>query len=148
MKHDQLCAIAHNLVDSMASGLGFVIGYYPVDVFGEAAESDGGTISIDFWSGKIMSGQTSTLLARAASLYAEALPDFCQKHGAAIDEFSELSASFIAGRLLRRVVLNVTDKAGHRSQTEYVGVPLKRVRVLDSQGRIRRTRRKFARSER
>jgi len=141
MKHDQLCAVGHNLADSMASGLGFVIGYYPMDVFGEAALSPGGSIEVDFLHGRILRGVASDSLKAAAAHYAEALPEFCRMNGAEATDFEALSASFDATAFQRRVFLKVTDRRGRRSTTEYVGVPLKRVRVLDSLGRIRTERR-------
>jgi len=144
MKYDQLCAIAHNLVDSVASGLGFVIGYYPMDVFGEAAKSAGRSLTIDFLSGRIMNGHGSRDLARAVQLYAEILPEFCGKHGATASEFTELSAVFVANPVRNRVILTVTDQEGRSSRTEYVGVPLERVRYLDPLGRIRRAPRKLS----
>ncbi|MCA1368872.1 hypothetical protein I6F15_15900 [Bradyrhizobium sp. BRP14] len=38
MKHPELQAIAHNFADSLASGQGFLVGYYPSDIFAEAAQ--------------------------------------------------------------------------------------------------------------
>ena len=137
MKHDHLCAIGHNLADSMASGLGFVIGYYPMDVFGEAALSPDGLIEVDFLHGRILCGVVSDSLEAAAAHYAEALPEFCRTNGAEATDFEALSALFDATASQRRVFLKVTDRRGRSSTTEYVGLPLKRVRVLDSLGRIR-----------
>ena len=142
MKHDRLCAIGHNLADSMASGLAFVIGYHPMDVFGEAASSPGGVIEVDFIKGGILRGEASENLKAAAARFAEALPLFCQENGAEAGDFAVLSASFEATALEQRVLLAVTDRNGHSSTTEYAGVPLKRVRVLDSLGRIRKTPRR------
>ncbi|WP_375194937.1 hypothetical protein [Sphingobium sp.] len=142
MKHDRLCAIGHNLADSMASGLGFVIGYYPMDVFGEAAFSPMGAIEVDFLNGHILRGEASDSLQAAAAHYAEALPEFCRANGADPADFENLSATFDSTALERRVVLKVTDRRGRSSTTEYAGVPLKRLRVLDSLGRIRTTPRR------
>ena len=36
MKHAELRACAHNVADSLASGIGLMIGHYDMDVFGEA----------------------------------------------------------------------------------------------------------------
>jgi hypothetical protein len=145
MKHDRLCAIGHNLADSMASGLAFVIGYHPMDVFGEAASSPGGVIEVDFLKGGIVRGEASENLKAAAARFAEVLPVFCQQNGAEAEDFVALSAAFEATALQRRVLLVITDRNGHSSTTEYAGRPLKRVRVLDSLGRIRRTPRQAAR---
>ena len=142
MKHDHLCAIGHNLADSMASGLGFVIGYHPMDVFGEAASSRGGVIEVDFLNGRIVRGEASDNLKAAAARFAEILPGFCRDNRAEASDFANLSAVFDATTLERRVSLFVTDRNGHSSTTEYAGIPLKRLRVLDNLGRIRRTPRR------
>lgn len=139
MKHGRLCAIGHNLADSMASGLAFVIGYHPMDVFAEAASSPGGVIEVDFLKGGIVRGKASENLKTAAARFAEVLPVFCQENGAEAADFVSLSAAFDATALERRMLLVVTDRNGYSSTTEYAGIPLKRVRVLDSLVRIRRT---------
>lgn len=63
VKHAQLCAIGHNLADSMACGMCFVIGMYQVDMFGEAARSEGGVLTVDFLAGKVTWGEASPSLA-------------------------------------------------------------------------------------
>ncbi|MEQ6332846.1 hypothetical protein [Sphingobium sp. MK2] len=138
MKHDRLCAIGHNLADSMASGLGFVIGYYPMDVFGEAASSPEALIEVDFLNGRVVRGMPSDELEAAVALFAEVLPEFCQSNGATVTDFKALSATFTTTALGRQVFLSVTDQNGRSSMTEYRGVPLKRLKVLDDLGRIRK----------
>ncbi len=56
VKHDELRSIAHNIADSFADGLGFPIGYYPTDVFGEAGKSPDGFVTVDFLRGAIVAG--------------------------------------------------------------------------------------------
>ena len=142
MKHDRLCAIGHNLADSMASGLGFVIGYHEMDVFGEAASSLGGVIEVDFLNGCVIRGEASDSLKAAVAQFAKALPDFCRENGAEATDFQALSVVFDATALERRALLAVTDRNGHSSTTEYAGIPLKRLRVLDDFGRVRRAPRR------
>jgi len=138
MKHDRLCAIGHNLADSMASGLGFVIGHYPIDVFGEAASSPEALIEVDFLNGRVVRGKPSGSLEVAVALFAKALPEFCESNGAQAADFKALSATFDTTPLGQRVLLLVTDQSGRSSTTEYRGVPLKRLQVLDRLGRIRK----------
>ena len=139
MKHDQLCAIGHNLADSVASGLAFVIGYHPVDVFGEAAASSGGLIEIDFLRGAITRGAPSPNLSSAALRFAERLPSFCSENSAEVSDFTALLVTFQATPTVNRATLYVADRTGHRSATEYAGIPLKRLRVVDRLGRVRRS---------
>ena len=71
MRHDKLCAIGHNLADSLASGLCFVIGYWGTDVFGEAAAGDG-VIEVDFLNGLMCTApvrQTCVALLRGSGRY-------------------------------------------------------------------------------
>jgi hypothetical protein len=138
MKHDQLCAIAHNLADSMASGLCFVIGYHPVDIFGEAALSKNRLIEVDFLEGRIVRGNASDNLKLAAASFKDILPKFCLDNGASLADFKVLSATFEASALGPRMLLTVADHRGQSSVTEYAGVPMKRLKVLDQLGRIRR----------
>jgi len=139
MKHDQLCAIAHNLADSLASGLCFIIGYHHADVFGEAALCKDGAIEIDFLNGQIVRGDASDSLTSAAARFAVALPEFCRHNGSDIAHFGALSATFETLAREPRMLLSVADRNGHHSITEYAGLPMKRLRVLDHLGRIRRT---------
>jgi len=143
MKHDALCAIGHNIADSLASGLAFVIGYHPTDVFSEAAASNDGVIEIDFLHGRIVRGTASDILRSAALRFAEVLPSFCRENGADVADFTALSATFDATALEKRVMLTVEDRTGRRSVTEYAGTPLKRLRILDHRGRVRRSPRHF-----
>jgi hypothetical protein len=75
MKHAILKSIAHNIADSLASGIGLMIGVYQMDVFGEAAESPEGFIEVDFLKGVTSGAAPSLSLARAVHRYAEVLPN-------------------------------------------------------------------------
>ncbi|MEQ1949845.1 hypothetical protein [Mesorhizobium sp. CN2-181] len=136
MRHAELCSIAHNFADSLACGLGLVIGHYPTDVFREAGNSSNGHITVDFLTGTILEGRPSTGLAQAIALYSEALPAFCEKHGASISDFRELAVRYSGGQPDRRFVVTVVDGQGRRSSSEYGGHG-ERLMVLDPLGRRR-----------
>jgi hypothetical protein len=125
----------------MACGNCFVIGAYCLDVFGEAASSRGGVIEVDFLNGRVVQGDASESLKDATAQFGKVLPKFCQENGAEKADFLALLAVFDATTLERRVLLSVTDRNGHHSTTEYAGLPLKRLRVLDTLGRVRRVAR-------
>ena len=72
MKFDQLRSIGHNIADSLASGAGLMVGFYEMDVFGEAARSSEGFIEVDFLAGISSGGSASPYLARAVELYRDA----------------------------------------------------------------------------
>ena len=68
MKHDQLRSIAHNIADSLASGIGLLIGVYEMDIFGEASTSKQGFITVDFLNGTTAGGTASDSLMKAIQL--------------------------------------------------------------------------------
>src|SRR6185295_8492745 len=138
MKFDELRSIGHNVADSLASGIGLLIGYYEMDVFGEASRSPEGFITVDFLTGTCAAGTPSPSLARAVARYKDALVDLCRRHGASISAFRELTARCSVDVYGRRFVVTIEDQQGHRSTDEYVGSPGRRVKVLDHLGRIRR----------
>jgi hypothetical protein len=137
MKHAQLRSVAHNLADSFACGMGFMIGVYEMDVFGEAAGSAGGAIAVDFLAGTVVEGEASPSLRRAVALYRDALPGLCARHGGSIDDFSELKVRYWSIPTGRRFAVTVEDASGRRSTTEYGGLAAQRLKIIDGQGRLR-----------
>ncbi|MEQ1929796.1 MAG: hypothetical protein ABL957_04580 [Parvularculaceae bacterium] len=136
-KFGALRSIGHNIADSLGSGIGLMIGVYQIDIFGEAARSPEGFITIDFLSGTTSGGHPSASLARAISLYAAALVDLCRKHGTSIEAFGELKARFSLDSHGRRFVVTIRDVDGRGSTDEYLGLPGRRVMEMDELGRVR-----------
>jgi hypothetical protein len=56
MKFDELRSIGHNIADSLASGIGLLIGFYDMNIFHEAHRSREGFITVDFLTGKTSGG--------------------------------------------------------------------------------------------
>ena len=138
MKFGVLKAIGHNLADSMTCGMGFMIGLYQMDIYGEAAASAEGFIEVDLLTGQTTGGAPSESLSRALKLYsAEAPPQLCEKHGISPSAFRELRVRFWRMALSGRFEVKVTDANGRSDSTQYVGLPASRVKVLDQLGRIR-----------
>ena len=137
MKHAELRAIVHNVADSVGSGIGLMIGYYEMDVYGEARRSPTGAITVDFLKGTVIEGDPSALLAKAVSLYRDALANQCLKAGASIDDFVEAKARFWPDLLGGRFSVTVAGRDGRRSTTDYAGTPGQRVKYLDGLGRLR-----------
>src|ERR1043166_6803335 len=94
MKFGTLKSIGHNIAESLASGIGRMIGVYEMDVFGEAAAAPEGFIEVDFLTGEASGGKASPDLKRAVKLYADALSDLCKRHGVDPSDFQHLSARF------------------------------------------------------
>ena len=139
MKHNKLRSIAHNIADSLASGIGLPIGIWMTNIFGEAKRSPGGFITVNFLNGEVLVGKASRSLTKAVRRYSEAFPDFCERQGATISHFRELTVRYSAD-LHRRVLVTIEDQKGRRSTDQYLGNPLRRVKTVDKLGRIRTKR--------
>ena len=142
MKFDELRSIGHNIADSLASGIGLLIGCYEMDVFGEAGRSPEGYITVDFLTGTCLAGAPSESLVRAVALYKDALADLCVQHRTSVAAFRELTVRYSRDLYGRHFVVTIEDQQRRRSTDEYVGIPGRRPRLLDHLGRIRRGRAK------
>ena len=129
MKIGVLRSIAHNVADSVGSGIGLLIGVYEMDVFGEAKKSPGGVIGVDFLNGEAAQGKVSRGMKRAIAKYRDVLPMLCNKHGASIDDFKKLTAHYSPAN--RRIVVTIQDRIGRCFVDEYVGTPARRIKVVD-----------------
>lgn len=138
MKFGALKSVGHNIADSLASGIGLMIGVYEMDIFREAAAHPDGFIDVDFLSGTSSAGDGSPNVARAVKLYAEALPGLCASHGIDPGAFRTLTARFSGQEPFTEFMVTVEDLQGRQSVDRYAGRPGKRVKVLDHLGRIRR----------
>lgn len=140
MKHDDLRSIAHNIADSLASGIGLLVGVYEMDIFGESTRSQDGYIIVDFLNGTSVGGTPSNSLKKAIKLYSEALPKLCEKQNASVDFFKSLTARYCVIEGQKHVVILIVDKNGRQSRDEYAGTPLARIKTIDNLGRIRTNR--------
>lgn len=140
MKIGTLRAIAHNVADSLGSGIGMLIALYDMNVFGEAKTSAGGVICIDFLAAKATKGNVSLPLRTAIVKYRKALPNLCGKHGVSIDDFKTLIASYSTERCNRRIVVTIRDRLGRCYVDEYIGTPAGHLKATDRLGRVRTKR--------
>jgi hypothetical protein len=131
MKFDELRSIGHNIADSLASGIGLLVGVYETDVFGEARRSPERCVVVDFLSSKVIGGRASRSLSRAIALYAKALPALCQKHRTSSALLRELTARYSVDAYGPRFVVTVEDDKGRRVVDEYIGIPGRRIRLVD-----------------
>jgi hypothetical protein len=129
MKIETLQSIAHNIADSVGSGIGLMIGVYTMNIFQEAGRSRGGYLLVDFLDGRTWGGVPSGSLARAIKLYRDALPQLCAKHGASREDFRELTARYSIADREKRIVVAIRDSRGRRRVREYVGT---RANLLES----------------
>lgn len=126
-----LKSIGHNIADSLASGIGLLIGIYEMDVFAEAAAGDAGYIKVDFLKGLSTGSAASARLSRAITLYRDALPSFCLKHGVDSQDIQKLEVRFGTDAAYGpHFTVTVAASNGRSSTDRYVGIPGKRLRCV------------------
>jgi hypothetical protein len=127
MKLGILKSLGHNIADSLASGIGLMIGIYAMDVFAEAAGEDEGFLVVDFLAGTTTAATASADLRKAIGLYRDALPDLCQRHGVQREELATLTVRYGTDRVYgRHFTVTVKGTDGRGSTERYVGVPGRR----------------------
>jgi hypothetical protein len=130
MKFGELKSIGHNIADSLASGIGLLIGVYRMDIFGEAVRTPEGFIDVDFLTGSSTGGRPSPELARAIGLYRDALDRLCGRHGVETAAFRTLTARYgVDARYGGHFTVTIEDRNGRRSVDHYLGVPGRRIRT-------------------
>jgi hypothetical protein len=124
MKFGELKSVGHNIADSLASGIGLMIGYDVTDIFGEASTSPEGFITVDFLTGTSTGGEPSHDLAWTIREYAKALPGLCERHGIEVSQFAKLTARYGVDRIYGgHFTVTVEDRKGRTSVDRFVGVP-------------------------
>lgn len=141
MKFAVLRSIGHNIADSLASGIGLMIGEYEFNVFEEAHRGPEGHIEVDFLTGTTSGAHPSETLARVVAKYRAALPDLCRRQGASVLDFRCLTARYGGGSVIvRSFTVTVQDHHGRRAVDDYHGTPGARPLLLGPRGEIRRKR--------
>lgn len=129
MKFGNLKSLGHNLADSMASGIGFVIGIYGMNVFAEAAASNEGHITVNFLSGTTTGAIPSASLGHAICLYRDELPRMCVKHGIDLTKIKTLEARFGTDQTYGpHFKVTVETLQGKTSTEQYIGLSGRRLR--------------------
>jgi hypothetical protein len=129
MKLGILKAIGHNIADSLASGIGLMVGHYTMDVFLEAQGEPEGFVVVDFLNGSTEANTVSADFRQALRLYERALPELCMKHGVDPTEITKLEARYGTDRVYgRHFTVTVEQRDGKYSTDRYIGVPGKRLR--------------------
>jgi hypothetical protein len=123
MNIGKLKSLGHNVADSIACGMGFLIGTYSMNVFAEAYSSDEGFITIDFLAGTTSGSPASDSFKCAVKLYRDALPDLCLRHGVVFSEIKALEVRYGTDIVYgQHFVVSVESIDGKRSTDQYVGV--------------------------
>jgi hypothetical protein len=129
MKLKNLKVVGHNIADSLASGIGLMIGVYQMNVFAEAAGEDDGFVMVDFLEGSTTGKAVSESFRKAVRLYRDALPVLCSKHAVDLAEFKKLEVRYGTDLVYGpHFTVKVEARTGQRSVDQYVGVPGRRLR--------------------
>lgn len=127
MKIGVLKSIAHNMADSLACGLGFVIGYYRTRIFEEASAAYPGHITVDFLSGETAGCIPSESLKGAIELYVAEFPTFCEKHKVRAENFAEFKVRYGTDVVYGcHYTVELRDKKGRFVRETYIGLPGKK----------------------
>lgn len=129
MKLGELKSLGHNLADSVASGMGLLVGVYAMDVFGEAAASEPGFIEVNFLDASTAGSPISDTLQGAINSYRNALPELSKKHSIDPSQIKTLIARFSTDSVYGphfTVIVESID--GRSSKDRYIGFPGRRRR--------------------
>ncbi len=138
MKHGKLRSIAHNLADSLAGYVGLITGVYDLDLYKDAARSPDGELVIDLLNNKIISGKPSPNHIEAVSRLRPEFNRLCETEKVSRSSFCNAIARFHANKVRYGFTIIVEDDNGKITETDYTGIPARRVFQLDSLGRLRR----------
>jgi len=129
MKLASLKSIGHNIADSLASGIGLMVGIYEMNVFAEASGEEEGFVIVDFLNGSTTGRTVSDDFRRAVRLYRDALPKLCHKHAVDPEEFRRLEVRYGTDPVYgAHFTVTVEGRTGIRSIDQYIGVPGRRLR--------------------
>lgn len=123
MRLGELRSIAHNLADSVASGIGLPIGTYVYDIFAETQASPEGFIAFDFVTGEIDGATPSPVLLGALQRYRAWFPELTRKHNVDTTEFTRLKVRFGVDPVYGpHFTVTVEDRQGRTDTTVYSGL--------------------------
>lgn len=138
MKRGQLRSIAHSLADSIAGGISLMTGFYELDLYGDAAKSPDGKLSVDLLNGHVIEGIASPELCTAISRLSLHFDRLCQTAGITRGDCHVANAHFYATPTRRGFTLEIEDGTGRVTEADYEGIPAHRVLERDPRGNPRR----------
>ena len=128
MKFSKLTALGHNLADSFASGMNFMIGHCYTEIFNEASASEAGFIEVNFLNGTTVGSPVSADLLGAVLLYQKDLPAICEKNGVQHAKIKSLVVRFGTDRVYgQHFLVTVESTDGKKSTAHYVGTTGRRL---------------------
>ena len=138
MKHSDIRSVAHSIADSLASGVSLITGFSHLRVYDDAARSAGRVLTIDLLNGKVVKGNPSSDLASAMVRILTEFDRLSRAKGFDRRDCRAALAAFHADQITPGFTLIIEDISGRITETDYEGVPARRVSELDHLGRRRR----------
>lgn len=130
MKLAALASFGHNLADSLASGIPFMVGMAGLrsfDIHGEAAASPEGHVVVDFLTGATSGSPVSPVLQGVIRSFNKALPELAEREGLEMAEIRVLSARFGTDPVVgTHFLVTVETVDGRSSVDQYAGTPGRR----------------------
>ena len=102
-------------------------GFYELDLYGDAAKSSGGKLTVDLLNGLVIEGGPSPELAIAISRLRFHFDRLCQTAGISRDDCRAANAHFYATPTRVGFTLIIEDALGRVTETDYEGIPAHRV---------------------
>lgn len=113
-------------------------GFYDLRVYEDAMRSDGGILTVDLLNGRVISGVPSADLASAVLRIPTEFDRLCRANGFGRNACRSALAYFYTSRTAQGFTLVIEDDVGKVTETDYEGVPARRVVERDHLGRVRR----------
>lgn len=139
MKHSKLHGVAHNFADSLAGGLSFVVPHHVIgtNVYAEASANEDRFLVADFLTGQVEGAYPEGEVEYAIPLFKNAFPEFCEKHGVDVSDYSAFLVRYFSDKRGNGYVITIQDRNGKRTSREYLGNKGKRSETTDKLGRRR-----------
>jgi hypothetical protein len=111
-------------------------GFYDLDVYADARNSDQGVLRVDLLRAVVLQGDAEVNLLAALKRVPAALAEQCERAGGSWDEYRRAEVVFRGRQPEIGFTIIVEDRAGKCSETDYLGVPAERAKMIDTYGRL------------
>jgi len=138
MKHGQLRSVAHSIADSLAGGVSLITGFYDLRIYEDAMRSEDGVLTVDLLNGRVVRGTPSADVVSDVLRIPKEFDRLCSTKGLERSDCRRALAHFHATPTTQEFTLVVEDNSGRITETDFQGVPARRVMELDHLGRLRR----------
>ncbi len=141
-----LVSAAHNAADSLSSGCALAFGLHDFPFWTLIEALPAPSIRLDLLDGEILSSPPEqptpewVFLQAGFRAAAEQMPEFLRRNDCDPEQVARIGVEFqIVGPVKQyEAEITVEQKSGESSRETYVGLPLRRRRVIDQLGRVRK----------